>query len=219
VSILFDHWQNILSRYGQGSQHKPYAGVQEYAYYPGHVDSLCWKSDYRVTQTVQEIIERDQLGQYSGWEDFDDLLRSALCDAVDSPQTVIKLPEPVWVYYATRLLEGEVGNGGFAQVAMNIPEWFGLVASGNKVLGKPVLAAFIREAGKLAWSETRRIRKARDGGLEDAFAYFREGNFEKFDLRLDEIGWGCDKDRIAYVRSHREAFIRLDSILSGKVHE
>jgi hypothetical protein len=187
--------------------------------YPGHVDSLCWKSDYRVSQSFREIIERDQRGEYSGWEDFDDLLWSALCHAVDSPQTVIKLPEPVWVYYATRLLEGEVGNGGFAQAAMNIPEWFGLAARGNEILGKPELAAFIRGAGKLAWSEAKCLRKARDGGLEDAFAYFREGNFEKFDRRLDEIGWWCDEERIAYVRANREAFIGLDSVLSGKVHE
>jgi hypothetical protein len=187
--------------------------------YPGHVDLLVWTSDYRVSQSFREIIERDQREQTGKGEDFEDLLWSALCSVVDSPQSVTKLPEPVWVYYATRLLEGEVGNGGFAQAAMNIPDWFELAARGNEILGKPELAAFIREAEKLAASESKRIQKARDRGLESAFGYFREGNFEKFDQQLDDIGWWCNEDRIAYVRANRETFIRLDAILSGKVHD
>jgi hypothetical protein len=55
--------------------------------------------------------------------------------------------------------------------------------------------------------------------LESAFEYFREGTFEEFDRRLDDIGWWSDEERIAYVRANREAFIRLDSVLSGKIHD
>ena len=163
------------------------------------------------SKSVREIVERDQRGEYQDWTRFDDALWGALCRIVDSPASIDWLPEPVWVYFATRYLEWEVGNGGFAQAAMNIPEWFEPAARGNEILGKPELAALIRDASELAVEESERIQEAYAGGLESAFEYFSEGVFEQFDSQLDEIGWWCDEDRIAYVRENRESFARLRS--------
>ena len=163
------------------------------------------------TQSVHDVIERDRAGEFESWEDFDDALWIALCTRVnfDSPEAILQFPEAIGVYFATRLLEWEVGNGGFAQAAMNFPGWFELAAKGNQALGKPQLAAFIRSAGKLAADESKNIDAAHKDGLEGAFEYFREGTFDTFDDQLEEIGWECGEDRIKYVRAHRDQFSSL----------
>ena len=93
---------------------------------------------------------------------------------------------------------------------MNIAEWFEPAAMGYELLGKSELADFVRNAAKLAKSEESNIDEARDGGLEDAFEYFREGVFDEFDNRLDEIGWWKnDPLRLDYVRKHREELLAL----------
>jgi hypothetical protein len=66
--------------------------------------------------------------------------------------------------------------------------------------------------------ESERIQEAYDGGLESAFEYFSEGVFEAFDSQLDDIGWWCDEDRIAYVRANRESFIGQASLRSDDVY-
>lgn len=139
-------------------------------------------------KTFAEAFERERLGTYEKDYEFDDSLWRLACEAVAADPEFKTLPEPLVVYYATRYLEWEVGNGGFAQAAMNIPQLFEVAARGHEILGKPELAAFIREAAILAKSESQRIAEAR-GTLEDAFAYFREGVFDDFDNRLDQIGW------------------------------
>ena len=165
------------------------------------------------TQSMRDVIERDKNGEFTRWEDFDDAVWGVLCNIVDfdAPDSIVALPEPVWVYFTTRLLEWEVGNGGFAQAAMNIPDWFELAAKGNEIFGKPHLAAFIRSVAEFSIAERKQIDTAREGGLESAFAYFREGTFSQFDEQLDQIGWWCDEERVEYVCTHREQFASLRS--------
>lgn len=164
----------------------------------------------REPPSVQDVIERDRRDEYAKDAAFDDALWLALCRRIVSPEAAAELPEPVWVYYATRFMQWEVGNGGFAQAAMNIPQWFELAARGNEILGKPHLAALIREAQRRARRESERLARARAGGVESAFAYFREGTFRALDRQLDAVGWWCDAARIAYVRAHRATFLEMD---------
>jgi hypothetical protein len=93
---------------------------------------------------------------------------------------------------------------------MNYPDLFEPAARGYEALGKPDLAAFVREAAKMAERERIDIDAARDGGVDDAFEYFREGAFDEFDERLEEVGWfRNDEDRLAYVRANRQTFASL----------
>jgi len=164
-----------------------------------------------AVQSMRDVIERDKNGEFKRWEDLDDTVWGVLCDIVDfdTPDSIVTYPEPVWVYFTTRYLEWGVGNGGFAQAAMNIPDWFELAAKGNEILGKPQLAALIRSVAEFSISERKQIDTARQGGLESAFEYFREGAFDQFDEQLDEIGWWCDEERVEYVRAHRDQFACL----------
>lgn len=160
--------------------------------------------------TFREVFDREARGEFKEWSNFDDALWGAACAMLDGQPAVDDLPDSLLVHYATRLLEWDVGNGGFAQAAMNIPEWFETAAKGYEILGKAELAAFVREAAEVAESEESRIDEARAGGLEDAFEYFREGVFDRFDGRLDEVGWwNNDQARLAYVKEHRDELSAL----------
>src|SRR5512134_3828974 len=109
------------------------------------------------TQSMHDVIEREKNGEFKRWEDFDDAVWGVLCNIVDfdAPDSIVTLPEPVWVYFTTRLLEWEVGNGGFAQAVMNIPDWFELAVKGNEIFGKPHLAAFIRSVAEFSIGERK----------------------------------------------------------------
>lgn len=161
------------------------------------------EQELRPPKSLDELMNRDAQGELE--DDFDTELWHMLCDRITSIESLRAWPEPVRAYYASRLLEWEVGNGGFAQAAMNIPEWFEEAAKGYEVLGKPQCAALIRRASTLAKRETEAISKA-GVTLEKAFEYFDEGHFEEFDNQLDNVGWWSDEDRVDFVRANRAAF-------------
>jgi hypothetical protein len=109
------------------------------------------------------------------------------------------------LYYASRFLQWEVGNGGFAQAAYNIPEWFQLAASGYDELGLPDFATLIREAMTLLPTENRETTfDAREIG--DLFEQFSESKLAQLDERLDETEWEVTAVRLQYVRENRQAF-------------
>jgi hypothetical protein len=160
-----------------------------------------------MANSIRDVLDRDQRGEYDDWSKFDGSLWLALCEFYPTDEALDHAPEPIRVYYATRLLQWDVGNGGFAQAAMNYPGIFEFAAHGYEVLGKPGLAAFIREAAVLGERERENIDEAR-ASLEEAFAYFDEGIFERFDEQLEQIGWfDNDEMRLDYVRANRQTFI------------
>lgn len=154
-------------------------------------------------ESLDELMRRDELDELE--DDFDTELWELLRKRITTVESLQAWPEPVRVYYASRLLEWEVGNGGFAQAAMNIPEWFEEAAKGYEVLGKPKCAARIREAAEFAASEADALSEA-GVSLESAFEYFDEAAFENFDSQLDKLGWWAEEDRIDFVRANRTAF-------------
>jgi len=163
-----------------------------------------------MPESIESVLDRDQRGEYAEWTDFDDALWGVVSAAVDM-YSIGDLPEPVRVYFATRLLEWDVGNGGFAQAAMNYLDIFEHAAMGFESLDRPAIAALIRAAAEVAESEKANIDEAREGGVEGAFEYFAEGDaFDKFDERLNEVGWFDNGEaRLHYVRAHRDDFIKL----------
>lgn len=154
-------------------------------------------------ESLDELMKRDELDELE--DDFDTELWRLLCKRITTVESLQVWPEPVRAYYASRLLEWEVGNGGFAQAAMNIPEWFEEAAKGYEVLGKPKCAALIREAAEFAVSEAHALSEA-GASLESAFEYFDEAVFEIFDSQLNKLGWWAEEDRIDFVRANRAAF-------------
>lgn len=164
-----------------------------------------------MPESIESVLDRDQRGEYAEWTDFDDALWGAVASRVDI-NALGDLPAPVRVYFTTRLIEWDVGNGGFAQAAMNYLGAFKHAAEGFDALGIPAIAGLIRAAEQVARSEQADIDEAREGGIEAAFEYFAESHaFDEFDERLDEIGWFDQGEvRLDYVRAHRESFIDFE---------
>ena len=89
-----------------------------------------------------EILEQDETSPLND-DELDHRLWLVLFERISTPKDLHQFRQPVAVYYASRLMQFEVGNGGFAQAAFNIPEWFELAAAAYDSLGK-------NKAGKLS---------------------------------------------------------------------
>jgi hypothetical protein len=98
-------------------------------------------------------------------------------------------PPEVRAYFATRLVEWEVGNGGFRQAAHNAGDFFDEAIAGYELMGLNESAALIREA---------KAQRNDDAALD------------ALDERVTTAPWPgvpwADEARLAYVRTHREAF-------------
>ena len=158
--------------------------------------------------TVDALFDQDEASPLE-WNTFDDELWSLLCGKMTDPSEFDNCPRPVSVYMATRWLQWEVGNGGFAQAAYNGPEWFEMAAIGYADLGKPKAAALIREALQMLSNE--RDTLMRKGLidfalLDEVFRHFSESDMEALDSRIPDDEWWIDEQRVAYVRKNRDAF-------------
>jgi Domain of unknown function (DUF4375) len=143
--------------------------------------------------SVAELLQTDAAETLDDGE-FDDQLWLLLTSRIESPADLRGLPAEVGVYYASRLLQWEVDNGGFAQAAGNIPEWFSLAEAGYLALGKSKAAVLIRKA--------RGFLSEDDDELS-----MREDMFEQLDAELSKLEWEIDVDRVRYVRQHRSVFV------------
>jgi hypothetical protein len=137
---------------------------------------------------------------------FDDQLWGLLWQRIESPRQAESYPEPVWVYFASRYMEWEVGNGGFPQAAYNIPDWFPLAAEAYRRLGLEAAGALIDRAHKLVISGESREGRFTARTIGRLFRQFRESRLAGFDALLDEVGWWAEKVRLAYVRRNRSSF-------------
>ncbi len=145
-------------------------------------------------------------------ERLDDQLWILMIKRVKSPFDVVSLPEPAWVYYASRKMEWEVGNGGFAQAAFNIPEWFPMAEVAYRKLGLEKAAELIRSAGRgVSEARTWRVRLT-ELTIGPLFQLFRESKLAFLDSKINDVEWWADGVRIPYVRSHRDEFRSIDSI-------
>lgn len=160
--------------------------------------------------TIGELFAADDSASLE-FSDFDDALWLLLCDKITRPGDLDALPEAVGVYYSSRLLQWEVDNGGFAQAAFNVPEWFARAADGYEALGKKASARLIRKASGLLASERNTIERT---GLLGAtigklFAHFRGSRMSDLDDEIGDVEWCIDEERVAYARSNRDAFLRV----------
>jgi hypothetical protein len=141
------------------------------------------------------------------------LLVSRIVRVFDRPE---ELPKPVIDFYASRRIEWDVGNGGFAQAAYNMPEWFEAAAHGYDAIGHAEAAEFIRRALAIAKGEGGIVArlKRRGAGIGAIFKSFRESSLKSLgeDLpdTLKKISWWATAERLAYVRQNRSAFLALE---------
>ncbi|MCE9556111.1 MAG: DMP19 family protein [Planctomycetes bacterium] len=162
----------------------------------------------RYFTTVDALLDQDEASPLE-WSVFDDELWLILSGSITHPSELENYPQPVAVYLASRWLEWEVGNGGFAQAAYNIPEWFELAATGYAALGKPKAVALIREALAMLGKErdTLKCKGLLEGStIEQVFEHFSESTMASFDSRIPEDEWWIDELRVEYVRKNRDAF-------------
>jgi len=167
-------------------------------------------------QTIRELFEADEAANLSD-EQFDLCLSHLVSPYFEEAVNVERLPRPVVHYYASRRMELDVGNGGFAQAAYNMYEWFPAASDGYEAMGLPEAAALIREANELAASERGAVGwlKRRGARISAVFDFFRKSSLAELDAdlasRLDSAGWWAQEPRLKYVRQNRDAFRSLES--------
>ena len=172
----------------------------------------------RFFTTIDALFDHDEASPLE-WQTFDDELWSLLCERMTDPSDFENCPRPVSVYFATRWLQWEVDNGGFAQAAYNGPEWFEMAAIGYADLGKPKAVALIKEALQMLSHERDTLmRKGLDDpallqrtqgqqkAIQQVFRHFRESDMAALDGRIPDDEWWIDEQRVAYVRNNRDAF-------------
>jgi len=158
-----------------------------------------------MKRSLHEVLDQDALSPIDD-DDFDHEVFCALLDRISTPKDAERFPPPVGFYFASRMLQNDVCNGGFAQAAFNMPEWFALAASGYEVLGKHQWAQIILEVKDLLPGNEEAVRRlqADENKWEE---YFSDHMFQVYDqLILDSEDWEVDTERTAYLRANREAF-------------
>ena len=161
-----------------------------------------WQPAY---PNLRELLSADERGAVS-IEQFDDLLWYFMTARGGPAERPENSSGPVRDYTASRYMEWEVGNGGFAQAAYNIPEWFDAAAQGYQALGLPLAAARIREAEALMNAAKAAFTRGPEASIENVFSEFAENELSKLDDNLGALGWWAINERIAYVRANRSAF-------------
>jgi hypothetical protein len=166
-------------------------------------------------ETFGALMRADESGSLSD-EEFDRNVWLLVCRVVQVMEAYDDLPIPVINYYASRRMEWDVGNGGVAQAAYNMPEWFEAAARGYDAIGHADAAGLIRRALAISKGESgvvARLRR-RGAGIGAIFKSFRESSLKGLDGdlpdTLETIGWWASADRIAYVRQNRPAFLALE---------
>jgi Domain of unknown function (DUF4375) len=144
--------------------------------------------------SIAALMDADERGELDNGK-FDDELWFFLIERISTPEDARHFPKPVLLYYSSRYVEWEVGNGGFAQAAYNIPEWFDLAALGYAELGLHSFAALIREAMTLLPIENRETTFDAEE-IGELFEQFSESKLALLDDRLDGTGWEADEHRL-----------------------
>jgi len=158
-----------------------------------------------TTLPLASVLAKDAGGGFASDAEFDDALWLALCERVKSIADLGALPEVAKNYYASRYVEWEVGNGGFAQSVLNIPEYLEPGAQGFEALGKTEVASRIREALTIYKAEVAALPEVKPGNEPALSDYFLNNAFSHLDEGLEGIGFWSDAERVLYVRSNREA--------------
>jgi hypothetical protein len=138
---------------------------------------------------VRDVIESDAATPM-GDDELDDALWLALCGRVDSAHDLAGLPDGVRMYYATHMVEYDVGNGGFEHSVDCAAEYYEEAIAGYRLLGDDASVELLQRAQALA----------HDPAALEALTHEVDGP------PWHGVPWG-DAARLAYVREHRDKFL------------
>lgn len=131
-------------------------------------------------------------------------------EGTDSEKAAIeKLTPTLQAFWATQLLEYEVGNGGFVQFFWNSSrEFVGEAILGYEFFGLGDYAKLVEEAVAIAKPERPLFLAAAWDGSPEAFSRLYElSRLESFDDRLfDQMGETSDL-RVQYLREHLDQVV------------
>ena len=140
-------------------------------------------------------------------DELDDWLSTRMSLVVGEPSAaaVAALPEAQRAYYATRMFEWEVMNGGLHQYFFNNPDpdLLDLVVEGYRLLSLEGQATVVREVvAPLATREAEWRESLRDGTVQSFMDAYVESALPDLDDRIE----AHDADRLALVRNHAQVF-------------
>lgn len=161
--------------------------------------------------TVTELLDKDEAAPLE-YTQFDDALWDLLCQKISSPEDATRFPRPVALYFASRYVQWDVDNGGFAQAAYNVPEWFKLAAEGYRALQLEHSANIIEAAAKVLPKERNELEQKGlfQATIGQVFDHFRSSRMALFDTQINRAEWEADDRRVEYVRNNRDAFRAVD---------
>ena len=123
-------------------------------------------------------------------------------------------PESVRLFYACYDINFQVGNGGFAQAAYNVPELLPLAQKAFEKFGRRQAADLCRRAVSMLPVELQEhlAKGLRDRPtIEGVFAHFRESEMAELDEDLPGEFWADDALQ-DLVQQHRKDFESVDQI-------
>lgn len=164
----------------------------------------------------QKIFANHVDGPYDPEErQFVEQIADALYERVDDLPAIQEWPKPVKQFYALYEFNFQVGNGGFAQAAYNVPHLFPIALDAFEDLRLQDAAAICRKALAMLPAEiTAQIEKGivDTESLEDVFEHFGDSELSELDETIPDEFWVDDKlQRLA--ETHRDAFLSLDSMI------
>ncbi len=123
-------------------------------------------------------------------------------------------PESVRMFYACYDINYQVGNGGFAQAAYNVPELLPLAQQAFEKFGRKQAAELCRRAVSMLPAELQQhlAKGLRDRpSLPDVFDHFNDSEMAKLDENLPAEFWAEDKLR-ELVEQNRKDFESVDRL-------
>ena len=117
-------------------------------------------------------------------------------------------------FYTCYDLNFQVGNGGFAQAAYNVPHLIPVAQVAFERFGRPKAAELCRRAAAMLPAElAEHAAKGFAGGksLAEVFAHFSDSEMAALDQELPDEFWADDALQ-ALVERHREDFASVDRL-------
>jgi hypothetical protein len=171
-------------------------------------------SSYRYD--FNEIFDAHVPGPYDPERrEFIEQIASALYERVEELPAIEEWPAPVRQFYALYDFNFQVGNGGFAQAAYNVPYLFPIVLNTFEILGLEDAAAICRKALAMLPDEINsQIEKGiiDTDSLEDVFEHFDDSELAELDEAIPDEFWADDKLQ-QLAQENQDAFLSVDSML------
>lgn len=149
----------------------------------------------------------------SEFYDIAEDIAQALYERFESLPPIREWEVPVRNFFALYDLNFQVGNGGFAQAAYNIPELLPVAEQAFSEIGCSEAAKLCRTAIEMLPKEfSEYLAKGIDdtNSISEVFSHFKESDMAGLDSAIPDEFWV--EERLShYVLDHRQSFLALDT--------